>query len=201
MGERFLARHPGFGRFQGRQFDHPRPMPIRLRRPKLKSFEPHQAVLLGDAFHQVDVPLIAAGDFNQGRSGRRWSYGTKTARRAVTDGLSAAGLACLTEIDLVASGAISEPSHVEHICASTDLEQVGEVHAWDRTDQSGKRLSDHPTIAVDLARVSEDQRNSDLGRSGLPRGEVTPDLACPMGGPGRMTPCPSRIPRSSATMS
>lgn len=87
----------------------------------------------------------------QGRSGRRWSYGTNAARQAVTDGLAAAGLACLTEVDLVESGAISEPSHVEHICASTDLRQVGPVWAWDRIDEMGTALSDHPTIAVDLA--------------------------------------------------
>lgn len=98
-----------------------------------------------------DVSLVVAGDFNQGRSGRRWSYGTNAARQAVTDGLTAAGLSCWTEVDLVESGAISEPSHVEHICASTDLHQIGAIRAWDRIDETGTALSDHPTIAVDLA--------------------------------------------------
>jgi endonuclease/exonuclease/phosphatase family metal-dependent hydrolase len=97
-----------------------------------------------------DVPLVVAGDFNQGRSGRPWSYGTKAARQSVTDGLALAGMTCLTEVDLVASGAISTKSHVEHICATTDLSLVGEIHAWPRTDDTGTALSDHPTIAVDL---------------------------------------------------
>lgn len=99
-----------------------------------------------------NVPLVVAGDFNQGRSGRRWSYGTNATRQAVSEGLGAAGMTCLTEVDLVEAGVISEPSHVEHICATTDLRLVGPVHAWRRTDEEGRPLSDHPTIAVDLAR-------------------------------------------------
>ena len=96
-----------------------------------------------------DVPMIVAGDFNQGRSGSRWSYGTNAARQAVTDGLGAAGRRCLTEENLEASGVLSR-SHVEHICASLDLEPVGPMLVWDRVDDQGKHLSDHPTIAIDL---------------------------------------------------
>ena len=97
------------------------------------------------------VPLVVAGDFNQARSGRRRSYGTNATRAALTAGLAAAGLRSLTDVDLVATGAIGERSHVEHICASDELEPVSEVLAWDRVDEDGRRLSDHPTIAVDLA--------------------------------------------------
>lgn len=96
------------------------------------------------------VPLIVAGDFNQARSGRRWSYGTGAARQAVTEGLARAGMRCLTETDLVETGAISDRSHVEHICVTDDLEPVGPLHAWDRFDDHGRELSDHPTLAVDL---------------------------------------------------
>jgi hypothetical protein len=53
-----------------------------------------------------DIPIVVAGDFNQARSGRRWSYGTDAARQAVTDGLARAGMRCLTEEDLVETGAI-----------------------------------------------------------------------------------------------
>jgi hypothetical protein len=40
-----------------------------------------------------------------------------------------------------------------------------------------------------------------VDRVGLPRDEVTSELACPTGRPERMTPCPSPIRTSSATMS
>ena len=41
-------------------------------------------------------------------------------------------------------------SQVEHSVASAELEQVGDVTAWGRIDDTGTVLSDHPTIAVDL---------------------------------------------------
>ena len=97
-----------------------------------------------------DVPIVVAGDFNQARSGRPRSYGTDAARQALNEGLAHAGLRCLTDVDLVETDAISDRSHVEHIAASEALEQVGPVHAWDRVDVAGRRLSDHPTLAVDL---------------------------------------------------
>ena len=100
-----------------------------------------------------DVPLLVAGDLNQGRSGRRWDYGTTATRQALTEGLDRAGLTCVTEVDLVADRRL-ERSHVEHICVDPRLEVVGEVLVWDRVDDTGTRLSDHPTIAVDVVRRS-----------------------------------------------
>ncbi len=97
-----------------------------------------------------DIPLIVTGDLNQGRSGRKWDDGTKAARRALTDGLDAAGLACVTEVDLVVTGQI-ERSHVEHICLDPRLATSGDVLVWDRINDDGTRLSDHPTLAVDIA--------------------------------------------------
>ena len=96
------------------------------------------------------VPLVVAGDFNQAREGRRWGYGTQAARQAITDGLADAGLRCLTDVDLVATGAISDRSHVEHICVSNDLTMLGSILAWDRRDGDGRALSDHPTLAADF---------------------------------------------------
>lgn len=61
-----------------------------------------------------------------------------------------AGLRCVTEADLVASGAIAGRSHVEHICLSDGLDLVSPVLAWDRVDDQGVAASDHPTLAVDL---------------------------------------------------
>ena len=97
------------------------------------------------------VPMVLAGDFNQARSGRRWSYGTNAGRAALSEALEAAGLRSLTDGDLVASGKISEPSHVEHICVGSEFEMSGEVLAWDRINANGRQLSDHPTIAADLS--------------------------------------------------
>lgn len=96
-----------------------------------------------------ELPVVVAGDFNQGRDGRRWSYGTNAARHALTDGLGAAGLHSLTDIDLVETGAITDRGHVEHICISEHLQPAGDVLAWDRT-ADGIQLSDHPTLAIDL---------------------------------------------------
>ena len=96
-----------------------------------------------------EVPLVVAGDLNQGRSGRRWDYGTSATSSSLTSGLERAGLRCLTEVDLVADGLV-ERSHVEHICLDPQLEMTGHVLASDRVDDDGTRLSDHPTIAVDV---------------------------------------------------
>jgi endonuclease/exonuclease/phosphatase family metal-dependent hydrolase len=122
-----------------------------------RAWEVHAAEIERQAqeWHRIrerhpDVPIVVAGDFNQARSGRPWSYGTDAARQAVTDGLARAGVRCLTEVDLVETGAISDRSHVEHICATEELEQVGPLRAWDRVDDNGRELSDHPTLAVDL---------------------------------------------------
>lgn len=99
-----------------------------------------------------DVPMVVAGDFNQARSGRPHSYGTSASRSALSAGLLAAGLRSLTDVNLVASGQVSGRSHVDHICVSGDLMAVGDVSAWDRRDEAGAKLSDHPTVAVDLRR-------------------------------------------------
>lgn len=108
------------------------------------------------------VPLVVAGDFNQARDGRRWAYGTEAARAAITKGLADAGLRSLTDVDLVAAGAISDRSHVEHICVSTELTMLGSVLGWDRVDTDRRVLSDHPTLAVDL-KASPDLRGCGHG--------------------------------------
>lgn len=98
-----------------------------------------------------DLPVVVAGDMNQGRDGRRWSYGTAVHRAALTEAFTRAGLRSLTDVDLVETGDITERGHVEHIAVSETLELVGAVEAWDRRDAVGALLSDHPTLAVDLA--------------------------------------------------
>lgn len=97
-----------------------------------------------------DVPLIVAGDFNQDRDGSGW-YGTKATRAALTSALVESGLECLTEMDAVATGLLAAQHLVDHICVPAGMAQSASVLAWETVDRSGQRLSDHPTIAVDLA--------------------------------------------------
>jgi hypothetical protein len=44
---------------------------------------------------------------------------------------------------------LTQGNLVDHICVSAEVE-VADVHVWERTDDSGQRLSDHPTVAVDV---------------------------------------------------
>lgn len=82
-------------------------------------------------------------------SAERCDYGTHALRDQLSSSLDEVGLRSLTDVDLVASGHLVQ-SHVQHICVSAGIEQVGTLEAWERTDSEGVRLSDHPTLAVDL---------------------------------------------------
>jgi endonuclease/exonuclease/phosphatase family metal-dependent hydrolase len=95
-----------------------------------------------------EVPLIVAGDFNQSRDGSRW-YGEQRSRDALSLRLGASGLGCVTEENWVDKGVLTQGNLVDHICVSPEVE-VADVHVWERTDDSGQRLSDHPTVAVDV---------------------------------------------------
>ena len=97
-------------------------------------------------------PLVVAGDFNQARDPRSTrGYGTNAVRAQLTAALDAADLSSLTDLDLLDRGDISQRPHIDHICVSDHFRQVGDVLAADRLDALGNRLSDHVTIAVDLA--------------------------------------------------
>lgn len=95
------------------------------------------------------IPLLVAGDFNQDRDGSGW-YGTPRARRTVSEGLDAAGLVCVTEPGAVSAGWLQDGHLIDHICVSTELAASAVVHCWAPIDAEGQRLSDHPTVAVDL---------------------------------------------------
>jgi endonuclease/exonuclease/phosphatase family metal-dependent hydrolase len=98
-----------------------------------------------------DVPLIVAGDFNQDRDGSGW-YGTSKGRRLLTDALGRASLDCVTAVDVVSEGLLRDTHLVDHIAVCRDWRRQHDVDlaCWERTDDDGTRLSDHPTVAVDL---------------------------------------------------
>jgi Endonuclease/Exonuclease/phosphatase family len=105
--------------------------------------------------------FIAAGDYNQTRDGVG-RYGTASVRQALSAALRAAGLACVTEEDFVATGKLSQRHSVDHICLDTaTAARVRTVGAWE-AEQSGKRLSDHNGVWVDLGtgHASDRQRKS-----------------------------------------
>ena len=96
-------------------------------------------------------PLIVAGDFNQHRDGSGW-YGTSEGRALLTSALDGAGLRCLTEDDIVATGRLTSNHLVDHICATADLaDRSGRVECWEPTNEDGVRMSDHPGVAIRLS--------------------------------------------------
>lgn len=96
-----------------------------------------------------DVPLVVAGDFNQHRDGAG-RYGTRATRSRLDAALDAAGLVCLTEFDAVATGKLKAQRLIDHVCVAPAPAGAARVSCWERIDDSGQRLSDHPVIAVDL---------------------------------------------------
>lgn len=97
------------------------------------------------------APLVVAGDFNQDRDGSRW-YGTHQGRTLLADELARADLACVTEEDVVQAGKLTFNHLVDHIAVSRGhLDQhTANLSCWEPTDDDGTRLSDHPTVVVDL---------------------------------------------------
>ena len=96
------------------------------------------------------VPLVVAGDFNQDRDGTGW-YGSRAVRDALTEQLQRAGLTILTDADVVSDGLLHEHHLIDHIAATDPLHDGASLSCWDVRDEQRVRLSDHPTIAVDVA--------------------------------------------------
>jgi endonuclease/exonuclease/phosphatase family metal-dependent hydrolase len=97
------------------------------------------------------LPLIVAGDLNQDRDGSGW-YGTRQGRELLTGAFARANLECLTEEDVVAAGKLAGNHLVDHIAASRAWVTTADasLSCWEKTDGDGVRLSDHPTVVVDL---------------------------------------------------
>jgi hypothetical protein len=98
-----------------------------------------------------EARLIVAGDFNQDRDGSGW-YGTHHSRDLLTTALEGAELSCVTVEDVVATGKLRRSHLVDHIAISTTWAEDAEVtlHCWEATDADDVRLSDHPTVAIDV---------------------------------------------------
>ena len=96
------------------------------------------------------LPNIIGGDFNQDRDGSGW-YGTNAVRKRLTGVLDRHGLACVTGFDVVTAGLLDSHHLVDHICVPAPLAETVNVSCWEITDEEGVRLSDHPTVAIDLA--------------------------------------------------
>lgn len=105
-----------------------------------------------------DTPLIVAGDFNQDRDGSGW-YGTRHGRDLLTKALHEADLVCATAEDVVANGKLRGSHLVDHIaiCHRWASGYGLSVNCWEKTDQDGTILSDHPTVAIDLVPTASAQ--------------------------------------------
>jgi endonuclease/exonuclease/phosphatase family metal-dependent hydrolase len=103
------------------------------------------------------VPLVVAGDFNQTRDNSIRTYGTKFGRDLLSNELSRCRLCCLTTEDFGATGKLtSDPTtgwtrnNIDHICVTDETFTVLDVGAWDHFTDTGKFLSDHNGVYVDL---------------------------------------------------
>lgn len=102
------------------------------------------------AMLSADTPLVVAGDFNQDRDGSGW-YGTIEGRSRLTAAMNGAGLRCLSEADMVATGQLQKNHLIDHICVTDDLAvQAGPVSCWEPVNDAGVRMSDHPGVSVDV---------------------------------------------------
>lgn len=97
------------------------------------------------------LPLVVAGDLNRDRDGSGW-YGTHHGRALLTDAFDRAGLTCVTAEDVVATGKLREHHLVDHvvICSRWAARSTCTLRCWEHVDRDGTRLSDHPTVAVDV---------------------------------------------------
>lgn len=95
------------------------------------------------------TPMIVAGDFNQDRDGSGW-YGTHHARELLTDELGRNDLRVVTDGNVVEAG-LHDGNLVDHIAVSSQLATSGPMMTvMGLRDADGVRLSDHPTVIVDL---------------------------------------------------
>ena len=126
--------------------------PARMWAAHAETIEQIDHDLTGSSERHPDTPIVLAGDFNQDRDGSGW-YGTHAVRRRLSEVLARHELATPTAIDVVAAGLLRSHHLVDHICISSSLASDVSVRCWETVDDDGIRLSDHPTVAVDIRRA------------------------------------------------
>lgn len=93
--------------------------------------------------------MVIAGDFNQSRDGSGW-YEDEQAVSALSAGLKACDLECVTGFDFRLAGLLETRATIDHICLSQDLSRLEpKVGAWEGADANGK-MSDHNGVWVEL---------------------------------------------------
>ena len=96
-----------------------------------------------------DAALVVAGDLNMSLGGKHY-YGTKRGRKALRDGLVELGLACATEWGLLPPHALQH-SPIDHVVVPEAwLARTRVVAAWEGTDDTGRKLSDHSGMVVEV---------------------------------------------------
>lgn len=98
--------------------------------------------------------LVVAGDFNQALDGKG-AYRDRESTKILWDGFASAELRCLTATDFVLEEKTATRHSIDHIAISKPALRDHEwiVSAWEGTDQSGVKLSDHNGVAVSLRRA------------------------------------------------
>lgn len=114
------------------------------------SIERHAADWLRIRKQFPDHLFCVAGDFNQSRDGSGW-YEDKQSIKMLTAALSDAGIVCVTECDMRATGLLKTRASIDHICFSTSPSvRVTRLGAWEGTTPDGLRMSDHNGVVVDI---------------------------------------------------
>ena len=95
------------------------------------------------------VPLVVAGDLNMNLGGKHY-YGTARGRKALHEGLEALGLGSATEHERMPLDALRHPPIDHVVVPKAWLPGSRVVAAWEGTDASGKKLSDHSGMVVEV---------------------------------------------------
>jgi endonuclease/exonuclease/phosphatase family metal-dependent hydrolase len=108
-----------------------------------------------------EMPFVIAGDFNQSLDGSSY-YESAPTKKALSEALEGSGLRSLTTEDVVGTGKLAKNHLIDHVCISAGLEVLGDVTYWEgwvkAADGSRTTMSDHPGVAVQLARPRHRQK-------------------------------------------
>lgn len=96
--------------------------------------------------------IVVAGDFNESLDPRmdRYHYGTANGRRLLRQGLTEAGLNCVTQtVDIEVP--LGKKANIDHICLDRiSTSRTQPVETWEPISDDGVVLSDHIGLFVDV---------------------------------------------------